>query len=302
MVWTSFSDGGIANRMFWIWLAAAVLAITLATAPQPPRLAETEQQLLSGIHGTLRWKSKQEMVPEFRRLRRKSRKTMSKIAKAGTIAEVMPLLEQFLTEQPDSFLPRYFFAVESASHKDAAAVQSAYEDCLRFELPHAVHAQVLISWGGAAVHAGSFRPEEVRVRMKEFRSKNPTPLALACLLDGVATFVLSSGCHELLPEAGDWTAEAMRLARDEITIAGTRGSVLIESGQIAEGEALLREVVQRSSDDNDQAISFLYLAIAAKSRGCIEEATALAGRARALLLENSLFRRRLEVEFPGSGQ
>jgi hypothetical protein len=298
----AFCDGGIANRMFWVWLAAAVLAATLATAPLRPRPAETEQQSLSGIYGTLRWKAKQEMAPQFRCLRRRSRETMSRITRAETVAEVMPALEQLIAEQPESFFPRYLFAVESASHKDAAAVQLAYEECLRFELPHAVHAEVLIGWAGTAVYAGTFCAEEVRARLLEFRSTNPSPLALACVLDGMATFVLSSGCQELLPEAGEWTEETMRLARGEVTIAGTRGSVLIESGHIAEGEALLRDVVQRSADDNDQAISFLYLAIAAKCRGRMEEAEAHAGRARALLMENSLFRHRLELEFPAGRQ
>jgi hypothetical protein len=122
------------------------------------------------------------------------------------------------------------------------------------------------------------------------------------VLDALATYTLAAGCRELLPDAAAWTEETMRLAGGEVTMNGTRGGVLIETGCIGEGESLLRDVIQRSADDNDQAISFLYLAIAARDRGQAEQASDHAGRARALLPAKSHFRHRLEHEFPGGDQ
>jgi hypothetical protein len=90
----------------------------------------------------------------------------------------------------------------------------------------------------------------------------------------------------------------MRQFPGEITLAGTRGGVLIELGRLEQGEQMLRGVVARSASDIDLAISSLYLAIAAKRRGKEEEAEPFVERARALLDPKSLFRCRLQEEFP----
>jgi tetratricopeptide (TPR) repeat protein len=272
-------------------------------ASRDRRVEDMKQENRGGsLHSQLDVKVRADETAEMDRIGSGVAAALEKLSELKSREQMITVMNRLAAKHPDSFLPVYALAGLYWQAEDWSAAQTALEECLRFELPPAIHAATLIGWASATSYTGSFCSEEVRARLEEYRQTNPPPLALICVLDSLATYVLSVGCGELLPEAGEWTAETMRLARGEITIAGTRGSVLVESGHIAEGEALLREVVQRSSDDNDQAISFLYLAIAAKSRGCIDEAEALARRAKALLMENSLFRRRLELEFPGSGQ
>src|SRR5262249_2848238 len=81
------------------------------------------------------------------------------------------------------------------------------------------------------------------------------------LLDSFATGVLLAGATEYLPEADSYSAELLRDYPNDWTLRGTRGSVLIETGRIEEGMAMLREVMENDDSVFDRAISAAFLAL-----------------------------------------
>jgi Zn-dependent protease len=82
------------------------------------------------------------------------------------------------------------------------------------------------------------------------------------LLDAFATTVLMFGHTTALPEADRYSRELLDAKPDEWTIKGTRGSVLVELGEIESGFAMLLSVYENSPSTVDKAISAAYLGIA----------------------------------------
>lgn len=104
----------------------------------------------------------------------------------------------------------------------------------------------------------------------------------------------------MISDAGDWSAKAVSLAPRESTLLGTRGAVLVETGRIEEGEAILQDVIAKSADDIDHGHAHFFLALAARARGDHPAAISAARRARILLSPQSIIRVRLDREFPES--
>lgn len=101
----------------------------------------------------------------------------------------------------------------------------------------------------------------------------------AVYLDEMATLAVVDGHKELLPYALEWAREARQVAPSARTLLGTHGSVLVESGEIEAGIALLSSLTTVDDDPNDRAIATCYLAKAhhklgnpEKSRRLLEEA------------------------------
>jgi predicted Zn-dependent protease len=65
---------------------------------------------------------------------------------------------------------------------------------------------------------------------------------------------------------------AISIDPQQITLSGTRGSLLIEKNEIETGERILKEVQANSLSEMDQAICAYYLALAQKKKGNGEEA------------------------------
>lgn len=81
-------------------------------------------------------------------------------------------------------------------------------------------------------------------------------------LDGFATCVLMYGVREFLPEADRYSEELLRNKPDEWTVKGTRGSILVERGDLSAGIAMLTEVMEHDPSAFDRAIAASFLALA----------------------------------------
>ena len=71
------------------------------------------------------------------------------------------------------------------------------------------------------------------------------------------------GASEHLAAADRYSEELFRAKPNEWTVKGTRGSVLIEIGQLEAGSKMLADVVENDPLPFDRAIAASYLALAA---------------------------------------
>jgi hypothetical protein len=101
------------------------------------------------------------------------------------------------------------------------------------------------------------------------------------LLDAFATCVLMLGASDHITEADRYSEELFCTRPNEWTVKGTRGSVLIEMGELEEGEKLLGEVVDSDPLAFDRAIAASYMALAQIKRGQLEAASLWLEKARA---------------------
>lgn len=82
----------------------------------------------------------------------------------------------------------------------------------------------------------------------------------AKVFDALACLPLQHTAPQLLAEAESWIKQAMLLAPSAITLEGTLGAILLETGRMEEAERVLRRVRRISEDDTDQAIVAACLA------------------------------------------
>ncbi len=87
------------------------------------------------------------------------------------------------------------------------------------------------------------------------------------LIDIWCTTALKTGRRESLFCCLPLSEELFRARGEEWTVMGTRGSVLVVTGNLAEGTALLEQVIAKSLDPIDRAFSGCCLAWAAHARG-----------------------------------
>lgn len=87
------------------------------------------------------------------------------------------------------------------------------------------------------------------------------------LCELAANLVIISRLMELLPDVDRYSQLALQLQPEEITLKGTRGSILVESGLILAGTKMLLEVFEQSDSENDKTISAFYLALACRKAG-----------------------------------
>jgi glycosyltransferase involved in cell wall biosynthesis len=88
----------------------------------------------------------------------------------------------------------------------------------------------------------------VEILLAQFRTRledaKLSPSERDQVLDAFATAVLMYGAHEFLTEADRYSEELYRSKPDEWTVKGTRGSILVEKGDIESGQAMLKDVVE----------------------------------------------------------
>ncbi|MEO8353592.1 MAG: site-2 protease family protein [Chthoniobacteraceae bacterium] len=101
------------------------------------------------------------------------------------------------------------------------------------------------------------------------------------LLDALACVPLFEGHMEMLQAALDYIDEALILDPEAITLKGTKGSLMIENGEVEGGMALLREVQSFSDSPNDQAITAYYLALGRHKLGDTNNAATALQNAKA---------------------
>lgn len=102
--------------------------------------------------------------------------------------------------------------------------------------------------------------------------KSISPVEKVSALDGLASMVIYHERWELLGEAEAWIKDARLISSDQITLDGTLGGILVDSGRPAEAKAMLANVFKTSKSVLDLAISAAYLAKVAHSEGNIPEA------------------------------
>ncbi len=81
-------------------------------------------------------------------------------------------------------------------------------------------------------------------------------------LDAFATCVLMYGALEFLPEADRYSEELLRKNPTEWTVKGTRGSILVEKGDLQTGIEMLTDVVENDPSAFDCAIAASFLGLA----------------------------------------
>jgi hypothetical protein len=91
-------------------------------------------------------------------------------------------------------------------------------------------------------------------------------------LDGFVTCVLMYGADDFFAEADRYSEELFQANPTEWTVKGTRGSVLVEKGEIEAGQAMLQEVMEHDPSAFDRAIAASFLALAELKRNNRETA------------------------------
>ena len=117
---------------------------------------------------------------------------------------------------------------------------------------------------------------------KELEKPNLSEADRCQLLDAFATAVVMYGASEHLEEANRHAEELERLKPSEWTVKGTRGSLLVDSGQIDQGMAMLKEVMEKDPSAFDRAICACFLALGELKRNNLEAARKWQGEARKL--------------------
>jgi len=127
--------------------------------------------------------------------------------------------------------------------------------------------------------------DKVREGCEEFLRGSASVTEKTLVLDGLACLPILEGLRTYLDEADHWSIKALELSPNDLTLKGTRGSLLVEKSQLDEGEILLREVFENSESDFDYGICAFYLGLIAKRRGNEREAIRLGRIARRILPE-----------------
>jgi hypothetical protein len=118
------------------------------------------------------------------------------------------------------------------------------------------------------------------------------------VLDSVACISFYHGHFDLLEDSMRYIDEAIAEEPDIITIKGTKGALLIETGRLDEGIAMLEHVLATSTAAVDKAISEYYLAYACHKKGDAHEAMKHLSAAIATGT-NCAVRSRIEAEVRG---
>jgi hypothetical protein len=90
-------------------------------------------------------------------------------------------------------------------------------------------------------------------------------------LDGFVTTVLMFGAQQYLEEAKRYSAELFNTKPTDLSVKGTRGSVLIEIGEYEAGRGMLIEVMDNDPSSFDRGIAASFLAYASLKQGALED-------------------------------
>jgi tetratricopeptide (TPR) repeat protein len=102
------------------------------------------------------------------------------------------------------------------------------------------------------------------------------------LLDTLAALPVEEGLAHLVPDADHWSAQALAMQPENLSVKATRAAVLAEQGRWDEARPLLSEVHSRSEIQPDKALVAYYLALDARQLGEPKAAARLFRQARLL--------------------
>jgi tetratricopeptide (TPR) repeat protein len=91
------------------------------------------------------------------------------------------------------------------------------------------------------------------------------------VLDGCASYILYRSSTAHFARAEKLARMGLEIANESLTLKGTLGSLLVEQGDYAKGEALLNECQERSPALQDRAISYFYLGLIKMRTGKAKE-------------------------------
>ena len=91
------------------------------------------------------------------------------------------------------------------------------------------------------------------------------------MLDGCASYILYQSSAAHFARAEKLARMGLQIAPETLTLKGTLGSLLVEQGEYAKGEALLNECQERSPALQDRAISYFYLGLIKMRTGKAKE-------------------------------
>ena len=111
------------------------------------------------------------------------------------------------------------------------------------------------------------RHDEADLEIARFLEASTSGEERVNALDALACLPLYYGNARRLPEAFRYIDEALQLAPDKWTLKGTKGSLLVDSGVLDDGIAMLEEVLSNTETALDRAISNYYLALAWHRKG-----------------------------------
>jgi Flp pilus assembly protein TadD len=168
-------------------------------------------------------------------------------------------------------------AAEAAERGDVAGAL-ARSDALAAR--HPGHESVAVV-RGQVLHLAR-REEEARAAWREGLALTSDDQTKALLKNNVAWVDVLLGRPEDLPEADQFSAEALAALPEQPAIRGTRGSVLVRLGQFAEAIPHLERCLTLPSTPAGQASTTAFLACALASTGRRDEGRQALERARAL--------------------
>jgi len=105
----------------------------------------------------------------------------------------------------------------------------------------------------------------------EYIQENVSKEQKLTVLDGFASHILYQSSAAYFARAEKFARMGLEFAPGTLTLKGTLGSLLVEQGNYAEGEALLNECQERSLALQDRAISCFYLGVIKMRIGSTKE-------------------------------
>lgn len=118
------------------------------------------------------------------------------------------------------------------------------------------------------------------------------------LLDTLAALAVQESLPQLLPDADYWSAQALSMQPENLSLKATRGAVLAARTRWDEALPLLTEVLSRSEIQEDKGMAAFFLARAAEQRGDVKSAGRFVRQAR-LLKPPRWMAQRLDAAVPG---
>ncbi len=118
-----------------------------------------------------------------------------------------------------------------------------------------------------ACHAYQGEVAAAKKCLEEAFQSAPTDSDKVNLSEQLANLVIVQRLMDMLPEADRCSEYALLLEHESITLKGTRGSILVELGQLESGMEMLKEVFEKSESEHDKAISAFYIALGFRKVG-----------------------------------
>ena len=196
---------------------------------------------------------------------------------------------QFLAQHPRDCVLLWLYADLLFELNDPAAAENTC-DRLIAELPTrdsslCLEPGIFYTVSGKRLHAIMFQNDRrFESACTAFLQNIISDQQKTTLLDQLACIPLVQQTPELYHSSEFCIRKALEIAPHSLTLKGTLGALLAESGQFAEAEPLLRACHQ-SPADNDRGITSYYLALLAEHSGDLNTARKLAKQSIAIYPE-----------------